>query len=127
MKIRQGFVSNSSSSSFVILCKGDLHKEVLTQLNTVSEKSMFYQHNLNLLGALLFLAEEQDYEDFVEEYDICDWKREFGVSLEEIKNEWRIYTGSAYDQDANPDILVLCNIAIDYKSENLIVKKQESY
>lgn len=60
MKVRNGFVSNSSSSSFVIAVKKEVHEEVLKQLTEydkdiieqMAEKDTIFGTDVYTIGAL---------------------------------------------------------------------------
>ena len=71
MKIRNGFVSNSSSSSFVLLVSKEVHDKAMEKLspyqkaviNSISDKGFFLNKEIIYIGDLSV----QDYSDTFEE------------------------------------------------------------
>lgn len=87
MKIRNGFVSNSSSSSFVIAVKKEVHEEVLKQLtgyekaiiNDISQQDtifgveVFIIGDLDVHGCSYIFEDLSDYEEAGEDEANNPW------------------------------------------------------
>ena len=128
MKIRNGFVSNSSSSSFIIACKGDLTKEVMKQLciDKSSPWADFVEKGINLLieNATEKFTTIKELEQFIESDGYDD--DAFDTLKEYIKQGFTGYIGSL-DSDGDGIESALCDMEINYKSNDLIIEKEEGY
>jgi len=125
MKTRNGFVSNSSSSSFVVIMKNgkELSKETLLEVFDVKKTSPLYsfakdltdwiidnleEENIsgiydNFCGTSKGKTEEEMIDDLVED---CDMNKS---DLEKISNkEYRYYIGSASDESGDALESYLC-------------------
>ena len=139
MKIRTGFVSNSSSSSFVIACKGDLKEE----LKKLADESKTVDSPFNLSGVIddmvdvfvsysdMFDPNDEDFEEQLEyEYgwELDQFKEEYPDIYQKVKHfGWKLYFGSVSDQDYEPGVQVAVAMDIDYVGKNLIMKKDSYY
>lgn len=107
MKARIGFVSNSSSSSYLIWCKGELTRErLLEALGAPSD------------GIMRKLAE--DIADFVLA-NICDidW-------LDEIDDEDYMYTkyvSASYNEGGGVELLLGNSNILHYRSSDLVIER----
>jgi len=134
MKIRNGFVSNSSSSSFVIVSKnGKLTKEKIMKALDVSEKSPLYSIAEDITKTILY-AEKQSPEEYKDMWVWSDdedsnekFKKEYPKQYEIYENaknnNWQIYEGSADSVDDAP----FCDMELEYEDDDLIINKEGGY
>jgi hypothetical protein len=121
--MREGFVSNSSSSSFIIAWKGDLTEELQkafklhsgypVQLNHEEFVKILYINTENREG--MTLQEIRDY------YDSAD----YSILAEWLKDGYKVSTGALYDDTDNYYESFLRNAIIKWDSENLKIEKDD--
>ena len=112
MKIRNGFVSNSSSSSFLIMSKnGELSSKKLLEIFDVKETSPIYSVVKKLSSEIIECTEKMTHDEFLENYAYGDTLKEKEEELKSDypeyyehyknarKNGWVIYSGSADDYE----------------------------
>jgi hypothetical protein len=131
MKLRAGFVSNSSSSSFVIgIKKGCNLKEELKKVIGLSEEHILYKMSQSVIETIINCAEKKynSYVKFVN--DIYDGEEDFvPKEIKELfKNEsFDFYEGSFSDDGGNEIEASLCNTDLNYKAENFIIVHEGGY
>jgi hypothetical protein len=132
MKTRQGFVSNSSSSSFVVTTPEHLDKKELTQYLTkvfaVPETSLLYDLSQDMAKCL---AQESTYFETIDDYmDEEGYNRESDVDdgiRKAFKAGRAVYVGSAASDSGNTAETVICEMEIHYNTEELTVDKEAEY
>jgi len=92
MKIRNGFVSNSSSSSFVIVVPSEIHSKVLSEIddnfitsviNEISKESKF---NGNDVVTVVF-----ESDGYYPDLDVFDWEEEDTGGIDSINEAFYAY------------------------------------
>ena len=131
MKIRNGFVSNSSSSSFLIISKnGELTKDMLMTAFAISEKSPLYPMAKQMADEMVNSCEEYTVEDYMDNYmgyTEEEYKENYPEQYETIEqvkeHNWKIYMGSA-DSCDQPS---LCEMELNYEDDNIKIEKDGGY
>jgi len=127
MKIRNGYVSNSSSSSFLICSKEELTKNSLMEISKVDKDSPFYNIIEDIAEFFVNNSEKQTIEKIKEEYTYDNEIEDYGQKLiDYINNGFNVYTGSACDDEIGIESYI-CDQYFDIKKENFILKKENSY
>ena len=113
MKTRNGFVSNSSSSSFIIASKEPLTKKILEKKLGLENLPNFIFKNVVDGVVALLLGSEKDYEDIkekAEDWEECNGKTDtiYHRILAKIDENWDVRSGYA-SNDGDCDELVLYN------------------
>jgi hypothetical protein len=118
MKTRIGFVSNSSSSSFIVGIKNDkpltidMVKKMLNTsgiIDEIAEKFLDNSHKKNAKNMLY-------------DYDI-----EPGDDLFNIVNSCKVLYDGYFSNEEGGIEELLCNMDIDYEDDDIIVKKEGGY
>ncbi len=118
-KVRFGFVTNSSSSSFIIEVRnGKLTEEVVRKALGVDETSMLRSMADAVAQFLIGAVEEVNNEE-CEEWEDYNEK-------ELLKKGWKVFRGRA-SSDGEGIEPVICEMTIDYKSKDLIIRKDGGY
>jgi len=128
MKTRNGFVSNSSSSSFIIGVSGELTEEKIMRAFNIGQNSPLYGIAKSIAGVLMgadSYTKEAYFEDHCYEDD-----SELTETEKKIFNKgFTLYSGSASDDGYGADGAesALCNIDLDYEDEDIIIFKEAGY
>lgn len=129
MKVRNGFVSNSSSSSFLICIKKgeELSQENVLKTFEIGENSPLYNMASELAGYLAENVGQITMDTIKNDYT---WKGEiedYGIKLLElIQDGWDVYKGYASNEGGSIEAY-LCDVDLNIKTDNLIIEKEGGY
>lgn len=127
MKIRQGFVSNSSASSFVIMTTKENHEKVLADfhptiqnyLNAIVQEAEFLNRKI------VYLA---DYED-MGGYSNTDWREVDFEGREKVVDEEEFYDENGDEVERNDDVIssdMMSDAKYKYKQKVKATNKNEA-
>ncbi len=142
MKIRNGFVSNSSSSSFIVACKND-REDVIKYFkeevaindgedynwirNLCSTMGEWFYEQCNSDNRIENVLEEQgDYYDGVDELLSCYGDND-GEAKTLKEKGWKLYLSEAESYGGGSMETFICDNAFDIKSDNIRIIKDEGY
>lgn len=118
MKIRFGFVSNSSSTSFVIGAKKKPTKKQLMELFAVSKNSIIFDFVESMADFILRRIKERKWEELERDYS------EVPEEYCRIKEKgFKIFEGYAETESDDPAEMALLYMTIDYEADDFIIYK----
>ncbi|MDR2458367.1 MAG: hypothetical protein LBD41_07865 [Clostridiales Family XIII bacterium] len=138
MKIRNGFVSNSSSSSFIIGFKGSLTKEdfekKIQEKFSISENHPLFKFVNLLIEQILSSVDLNNQittpEEYLKEIGYDEMPEEDNLSFIDLdaisllKEKWTILMGSFCDDYRSTD---LTQIGFEFKDDNFCFYSEEGY
>jgi plasmid replication initiation protein len=132
MKIRNGFVSNSSSSSFIISVKNgvEFNEQLLLRAFGIGEDSVLYNLAVEMAKALIRNSEEASYKSFKEAVEELT-EEDFNFYAKEKSLGNKVYFGSVSDQSFDGSDygaeFALVQVGLNYESDELKIFKEEGY
>lgn len=127
MRQRDGFVSNSSSSSFIIGVKGKLTEEKIMRSFQVGEKSPLFKLAKGMAKIMLD-SEKYTLKEFLDDRAV-DFEDLSEIEKKIFDQGYTFYQGYASDEcsddlGAEP---ALCCLEITYEDEEIIISKESRY
>ena len=124
MKIRNGFVSNSSSSSFIIVCKNvELSSNILMNAFDIEKDSQIYNIVKTVMKILIDNIDITSVDDYMKEFYYNTEKdfeernpKDFNFLKKIRDNKWEFHKGEI-------DKYKMYDFDIDYEDDNIIFKK----
>ena len=144
MKTRNGFVSNSSSSSFVVIMKNgkELSKEILLEIFDVKKTSPLYSFAKDLSDWIIDNLKEKNisgiYDNFcgtskgkIDEEMINKLVEDCNMNQSELEKivskEYRYYSGSASDDSDDALESYLCENEMKIETDDIKISGGGSY
>ena len=127
MKIRQGFVSNSSSSSFVIIAKPGIYSiEEEVKKAIITESNNFWYELSKEAAKILWnnaneITLQEIYENSDGHHELVNEKE-----MEYLRNGGNLFEGVISDEDGAIEAM-LCGIGINYENNRIIIYKDKEY
>jgi hypothetical protein len=119
MKIRNDFVTNSSSSSFLIAVKEELTPEKLYQVFDVHENHPL----VGIVNVIFRCAEKTTEEEFVRDYDYFLTEKKY----QDILGKGYILYEGSFSDEASPAEAYLCSAGLDITGEDFIMLHEGGY
>ena len=122
MKIRAGFVSNSSSSSFVVICSAKLNRNKLNKLFGVSKRHPLYAITQQIVECVMEKAELAT--------ESPDWEYHQTPELQAALDKGKfVYVGTFSDVGNGGEEVesLLCNSNLNIKKRNITIKHSGGY
>ena len=132
MRVKQGFVSNSSSSSFILMTKNELTKEALQQALFGEEidnpllKGIATEMTDVLYNGIDISLDKQSIVEFLDYYYVKSIKELPDIIQEGISKGFIIHEGSVEDQNGDLE-RYLCYLSINIETDELVLKKEGGY
>lgn len=134
MKKRDGFVSNSSSSSFIIASKEKLSQEILSKVLGVPDNGLFKDIAEEMVDIFYKNSEEMTAEELVDNYgydSIEEFQNESGGEFidfikEAINSGFYLYIGSVGDENGGAEYATV-SMDINYKDPTFMMWKEAYY
>lgn len=118
MKIRIGFVSNSSSSSFVLAIKGKLTEKKLWEKFNIPKDSILYSIAKRIVNIIIKKAKPATSDE-------DHWMLNEKETLFCKENELTIYTGSFSDDNGDDVENMLRYSTMSYKDKEFLFKQDD--
>lgn len=126
MKVRSGFVSNSSSSSFTIVATKEITIETLRGIFGLPDEHPLSDIAENICQCILSCANRVDPEKLKD--DIDKWDEEYDKKqLAIIESGKVLYTGYFSDDDGIGTEAFLCMNGLEYKSADFEMDCEGGY
>jgi len=127
VKTRGCFISNSSSSSFIIGVKGKLTEEKLIKVFKISKDSPLYPISKSIAGVMLE-ANTYTKEELIKENYYEDESELTDIENKIFDKGFKYYCGTASDEDSYDGAeTALCNMNLDYEDDDIIIYKESGY
>jgi hypothetical protein len=139
MKIRQGFVSNSSSSSFIIGHKGDLKEEILKAFEIKIPANYPIENFRTDIPEKVYSSVDDTYntwDDYIKDH----WYRDVPPTNDDIKNnsdlsfvkglfdKGFIVSVGGFSDDSDSGISsLLCDSTIDVDTPTFVMQQEGGY
>ena len=121
MKVRFGFVSNSSSSSFIIAVKEKLTISMLMDKFKIDKTSPLHIFAVSLAQRIDANVELVDIEEYVDDYGLSDTIKKV------IENKLILYKGWASSDGDDYVEQALCSMSFDISQDDFIFEKEGGY
>lgn len=127
MKIRASFVSNSSSSSFIIGSSKPLSKEILIKLMGVPKKSIMYPIVTEVAELFMTEAQPYDMEGYLANHFLTS-EEDIPEKVKEILDKnWYFYEGSFSSSSDNILERTLTDKGFNIDTKTIYISKEEGY
>ena len=126
MKIRDGFVTNSSSTSYIIISKKDLTGEYLAEKLGLTEKSPNYYEILEVCKNMVIDGKMGFYHNSYEESENYDLIKELFVEKtankykKSVNKGYKIYCGRISSEENDYEI-TMCLDYMKYKDSEIFI------